>query len=190
MTRYDRPGLELEFDQAALKQPGCCRYVPFVLRLCGVPMQQHVILTVSFERVRKRSPDGEPLDDYVAHPGYPTPVRKNFPGYLEYAQELLARAHDEETGTIRIAMSSQSGSTLSQAVIRFDSRHSEPVQVECKGFAHVGLRPSLRSSAERDALQGRLHAPALRVEPAAQVAEGEGVVSGQLQRVPLFPLDA
>ena len=189
MTRYDRPGLELEFDQAALSQPGCCRYVPIVLRLCGVPVQQHVILTVSFERVRKRAAGGQPLDDYETHPAYTTPVRKDFPGYREYALELVARAHDEETGTIRVAMTSQSSSTLSQAVFRLDSRHVEPVRVECKGFAHVGIRPSLRSAEERDALQGRFPGSATLVEPPAPVEKGDAVEPGQLQRVPLFPLD-
>lgn len=189
MTRYDRPGLELEFDQAALTQPGCCRYVPIVLRLGGVPVQQHVILTVSFERVRKLAAGGEPLNDYEAHPAYTTSVRKDFPGYREYALELVARAHDQETGTIRIAMTSQSGSILSQAVFRLDSRQIEPVQVECKGFAHVGIRPSLRSSTERDALQGRVPGSVATAEAPAPVAKGDAVEPGQLQRVPLFPLD-
>jgi hypothetical protein len=189
MTRYDRPGLELEFDQAALTQAGCCRYVPIVLRLCGVPVLQHVILTVSFERVRMRGMQGEPLADYEAHPGYTTPIRTDFPGYREYALELLARAHDQETGTIRVAMTSQSGSMLSQAVFRLDSRHSEPVQVACKGFAHVGLRPSLRSSTERDALRGYIPASAELARSPAQVMKDEAVEPGKLQSVPLFPQD-
>jgi len=189
MTRYDRPGVELEFDQGALTQPGCCRYVPIVLRLCGVPVQQHVILTVSFERVRKRTADGTPLDDYEPHPFYTVPVRKDFPGYREYALELLARAHDQETGTIQITMTSQSGSILSHAVFRLDSRQVEPVQAECKGFAHVGLRPSLRSGTERDALQGSVPGSATIAEAPAAVERGDAVEPGQLQRVPLFPLD-
>jgi hypothetical protein len=189
MTRYDRPGVELEFSREALAQSGCCRYVPIVLRLCGVPVQQPVILTVNFERVRKRLADGTPLDDYEPHPRYTAPVRKAFPGYYEYALDLLARAHDQETGTIRIAMTSQSGSMLSHAVFRLDSRQVEPVLAECKGFAHVGLRPSLRSATERDALQGRVPGSAKIAEAPAAVQMRDAVEPGQLQRVPLFPLD-
>ena len=190
MTRYDRPGLELEFDQKALTKEGCCRYVPVVLRLCGVPVQQHVILTVSFERVRKRAASGEPLDDYEPHPFYTAPARKDFPGYYEYVLELLARAHDQETGTIQITMTSQKGSMLSHAVFRLDSRQVEPVQAECKGFAHVGLRPSLRRAAERDALQGRVPGSATIAEAPAPVQMRDAVEPGQLQRVPLFPPDS
>lgn len=190
MTRYDRPGLELEYDRAALTQPGCCRYVPIVLRLCGVPVQQHVILTVTFERVRKRSKRGELLDDYDVQPGYIVPARTDFPGYSEYILELLARGHDQETGTIRVTMSSQKGSILSQAVFRLDSRERSPVTVECKGFTYVGLRPSLRGAEERAALQGFVPnlAPPAYI-PAAVESGKEATGSGDLQQVPLFPVD-
>jgi DNA sulfur modification protein DndC len=63
--RYNRPFLELEFDQQALTQPGCCRFVQVVVRLCGVPIKQNVMLTVSFDRVRKYDHHGTPL--FSAH---------------------------------------------------------------------------------------------------------------------------
>ena len=189
MTRYDRPGLELEFNREALTGEGCCRFVQVVLRLCGVPVQQHVILTVNFERVRKRSANGDPLDDYEPHPFYTAPTRKDTQGYFEYALELLARAHDQETGTIEVTMTSQKGSVLSHAVFRLDSRQAAPVQAECKGFAPVLLRPSLRSASERDALQGHLQGAPSFSEAPAPLERGGAVDAGQLQRGSLFPLD-
>src|SRR6266700_7427621 len=91
VIRYDRPLLEIEFDQQALTTPGCCRYVPVVVRLCGIPFQQHVMLTVMFERTQKKV-DGVPLDDYDVHPSSLFLVHKGIPGYEEFVVELLARA--------------------------------------------------------------------------------------------------
>ncbi len=187
--RYDRPFLELEFDQQALMQPGCCRFVQIVVRLCGVPTTQNVMLTVSFDRVRKHDQHGTPLDDYELHPIHTQLVRKGVPNYEEYATELLARAHDQETGTIRISMTSQSSSILSQAEYRLDSRETKPVQRECKGFRGVRLLSHIRTPQERDALQGQY--PTF-------VASNEMLLGGKesttdqlttLHTVPLFPLE-
>jgi len=148
MTRYDRPGLELEFDQQALTQGGCYRYVPIVLRLCGVPVQQHVILTVSFERMRKQGANGTLLDDYDAYPLHTAPVRTDFHGYYQHSPALLARPHDQETGTIRCTMTSQSCSILSQAIFRPDSRGTELVQGSVRGLRlwGCGLLSGVRES--------------------------------------------
>lgn len=181
--RYSRPCLELEFDQQALMQPGCCRFVPVVLRLCGIPTAQKVMLTVSFDRVRKHDQQGMPLDDYELHPLRTPFVRKDFPGYQEYAAQLLARGHDQETGTIRIAMVSQSGSMLSQAEYRLDSRQTKPVQRECKGFLSTRLLTHIRSQEERDALRGQY--------PSAVTSKGTMAQqqASNAQMTPLFPLE-
>ena len=81
VIRYDRPSLEIEFDQQALTAPGCCRFVPVVVRLCGIPTHQHAILTVMFERTRKHEKDGTALDDYEVHPASSFLVHKGIPGY-------------------------------------------------------------------------------------------------------------
>ncbi len=187
--RYGRPCLELEFDQQALVQPGCCRFVPVVLRLCGIPTAQKVMLTVSFDRVRKQDQQGKPLDDYELHPLKTPFVHKGFPNYEEYAAELLARGHDQETGTIRIAMTSQSGSILSQAEYRLDSRQTKPVQRECKGFLSTRLLTHLRSQEERDALRGQY--PAAVTGKGADVREQATPVeqASDLSMAPLFPLE-
>ena len=185
--RYDRPFLELEFDQQALTQPGCCRFVQVVVRLCGVPTAQNVMLTVSFDRVRTRDHHGTPLDDYEQHPIHTPLVRKNFPNYEEYATELLARAHEQETGTIRISMSSQSSSLLSQAEYRLDSRETKPVQRECKGFRGVRLLSHIRASQERDALQGQYPAFAASSEILLQGKASTADQLTSLHMVPLFP---
>lgn len=193
-NRYGRPCLELEFDQQALMQQGCCRFVPIVLRLCGIPTAQKVRLTVSFDRVRKHDQEGMPLDDYELHP-YNTPfIHKDFPNYEEYATQLLARGHDLETGTIRIAMTSQSGSILSQAEFRLDSRQPKPVQRECKGFLSTRLLTHIRSHEERDALRGQYPAVtgkgamAQRQEAAAK-PESLTEQANDVYMAPLFPLE-
>jgi hypothetical protein len=160
--RYPRPSIEIEYDRAVLVGEGCCRFVPIVLRLCGIPSEQHVMLTVTFERVRKPAQDGTILDDYDVHPsiGRTMPRRREFPGYYEYAVELVARAHEEETGTIRIKMESSKYTLLSEAVYVLDSRHDAPVEHMChKGsFKAVRMVPFVRSEEERDALQGQFPA--------------------------------
>ena len=84
--------MEIEFDQQALTAPGCCRFVPVVVRLCGIPTHQHVMLTVMFERTRKRAKDGTACcDDYEVHPASYFLVQKGIPGYQEYVVDLLAR---------------------------------------------------------------------------------------------------
>jgi hypothetical protein len=86
-------------------------------------------------------------------------------------------------------MTSQKGSVLSHAVFRLDSRQVAPVQAECKGFAPVLLRPSLRRASERDALQGHLQGSTPFSEATAPVERGDAVEAGQLQKGSLFPLD-
>jgi len=156
VVRYERPSLEIEFDQQALTASGCCRFVPVVVRLCGVPVQQHVMLTVMFERTRKKK-DGVPLDDYEVHPASYFLVHKGIPGYNEFVVELLARAHSEETGTIRIKMESQAYNVLSEAVFCLDSRQAEPVAstLQKGSFKALRLLPRIRTAEERDALGGQ-----------------------------------
>lgn len=156
VVRYDRPSLEIEFDQQALTASGCCRYVPVVVRLCGIAILQHVMLTVMFERTQKKE-DGVPLDDYDVHPSSMFLVHKNIPGYNEYVAVLLARPHHEETGTIRIKMESQAYNVLSEAVFRLDSRVPEPVAstLQKGSFTSLRLLPRIRTNEERDALDGQ-----------------------------------
>lgn len=185
--RYNRPFLELEFDQQALTQPGCCRFVQVVVRLCGVPAKQNVMLTVSFDRVRKYDHHGTPLDDYEQHPTHTPFARKNFPNYEEYATELLARAHEQETETIRISMTSQSSSLLSQAEYRLDSREAKPIQRECKGFRGVRLLSHIRAPQDRDALQGQYPAFVASSEMPLEGKESAADQLTTLHMVPLFP---
>ncbi len=121
VIRYERPSLEFEFDQQALTAQGCCRFVPVVVRLCGIPVQQHVMLTVSFERVRKQAKNGIDYDDdYEVHPASYFLAHTDIPGYREYKVDLLARPHHVETGTVRIKMESQAYNVLSEAVFCLD----------------------------------------------------------------------
>jgi hypothetical protein len=189
VVRYERPSLEIEFDQQALTASGCCRYARVVVRLCGIPFQQHVMLTIMFERTRKVK-DGVPLDDYEVHPTSYFLVHKDIPGYNEYAVELLARAHSEETGTIRIKMESQAYNTLSEAVFCLDSRRPEPVATALQkgSFKALRLLPRIRTTEERDALGGQYPpSPDTREMPVAeQVTTGQDGGGGTPS---LFPLE-
>jgi hypothetical protein len=160
LTRYERPQIEIEYNREAMVKKGCCRFIPVVLRLCGVPHSQHVMLTVMFERARKRDREGTLLDDYEVHPSSNFLRQKGIPGYYEYAVELLARPHDEETGTVRIKMESQAYNVLSEAVYVLDCRQDAPVQRSClKGsFRAIRMVPFIRSVEERDALHGQFPA--------------------------------
>jgi hypothetical protein len=157
--RYVRPQIEIEYDRKALVGEGCCRFVPVVLRLCGVPTDQHVMLTVMFERTRKYQ-EGVALDEYDVHPRSSFLTRKGFPGYYEYAVELLARPYSEDNGTIRIKMESQAYNVLSDAVYILDSRQDAPVEHTCQkgSFRAVRMVPFIRSEADRDMLQGQFPA--------------------------------
>jgi hypothetical protein len=157
VNRYERPSLEIEFNQEALRAPGCCRFVPVVVRLCAVPVQQHVMLTVMFERTRKKKGGGPLDDDYEVHPASYFLVHHDIPGYHEYVVELLARAHSEETGTIRIKMESQAYNVLSEAVFCLDSRQAEPVAstLQKGSFKAMSLLPRIRTAEERAALGGQ-----------------------------------
>jgi hypothetical protein len=181
VNRYDRPSLEIEFDQEALRAPGCCRFVPVVVRLCGVPVQQHVMLTVMFERTRKKK-GGVPLDDYEVHPASYFLVHHDIPGYHEYVVELLARAHSEETGTIRIKMESQAYNVLSEAVFCLDSRQAEPVASTLQKGSFKALRflPRVRSAEERDALAGQYPPSAGTAELPAAADRSDGAVTPTL----------
>ncbi len=192
--RYSRPCLELEFDQQALMQPGCCRYVQVVLRLCGIPTKQKVTMTVNFDRVRKHDQQGNPLDAYERFPTHTPFVHKDFPNYEEYATQLLVRADDQETGTIRVAMTSPSGSILSQAEYRLDCRQTRPIQRECKGFLSTRLLPHIRSQEERDTLRGQYPAVTGQGAMAQQqetVTSPESIAeqANDVYMAPLFPLE-
>lgn len=163
--RYPRPYLEIEYERQALTQEDvCCRYVPVVVRLCNVP--EGVMLTVLFERVRKKDQDGRDLNDYEVHPHdiWKQRVRKDFPGYHEYHLQLLARPHREETGLIHIKIESPSYSLLTEACYRLDSREAEPVcsDMHDGSFRGVRLVPFLRTPEARDALLGQYPASAPR----------------------------
>ncbi len=155
--RYERPRLEVEYDQAALTAHGCCCFVPVVLRVCGVPLHKQVCLEVTVERLRVVK-DGVALDDYTERP---TMLRltERFQEYVEGKLELLARAHARETGTIGITMSSPSGTLLSQVVLRFDTRQSKPVVADQLGFTSLTFVSTLRSDMERESLHGHLPFP-------------------------------
>jgi hypothetical protein len=157
VVRYDRPSLEIEYDRRALTAPGCCRFVPVVVRLCGIPFHQHVMLTVMFERARKPASKSTSHDDYDVHPTSLFRVAKGIPSYEEYALDLLARGHSAETGTIRITVESPAYNVLSQAVFCLDSRQAEPVAVTLQKGSFKALRflPRIRSADERDALAGQ-----------------------------------
>lgn len=178
VIRYDRPSLEIEYDQEALKQPGCCRLVPVVLRLCGIPVQQHVMTTVMFERTHRQASNTTAHDDYDVHPRSLFRVEKGIVGYEEYAVDLLARAHGEETGVIRVTMESPAFNTLSQAVFYLDSRLPEPVAATLlKGsFKAMRFLPRIRSAEERDALAGQYPPSAGTREMAAAPEHSEEAV--------------
>lgn len=191
VIRYERPGLEIEFDREALVREDCCRFVQVVVRLCGVPYLQNVMLEVAFERVREQGKDGAPHDAYAVHPRHNFLVRKDFPNYVEYALELLARAHSEETGTVRIKMESPSYNVLSEAVFCLDSRYDEPVQRSVlKGsFRAFRTLSRIRTTEERDALRGRYPPSAQGEEghPPVQLASFER--SAEVSTPALFPQD-
>lgn len=189
MPQYPRPDLELEFNQQQLTQPGCCRFVSVVVRLCGVPDHLHVLATVTFERVRKQSKDGALLKGHEFHPSYVTFTGKKFPGYHEYAAELLARGYDDtETGTIRISMTSPSGGVLSEAVYRLMSCQTQPSEVVCKGFRSKRLLEHVRTPQERDALRGQFP-PLTAIKGPPPTQHFPPFNDGELQMLPLFPVD-
>ncbi len=187
VIRYDRPSLEIEFDQQALTAPGCCRFVPVVVRLCGIQEHQHAIFTVMFERTREK--DETALDDYEVHPSSFFLVHTGVPGYRQYQVELLARGHSKETGQIRIKMESQASNVLSEAIFCLDARQAQPVaSTLLKGsFKALRLLPRIRSDGERDALGGQYPSSADTRElpprvPGASPEEGSAAIS----TLPLF----
>lgn len=156
-VRYKRPRLEVEYDQAALTAPGCCRFVPVVLRVCGVPLHKQVRLDVTVERLRVVK-DGVPQDDYTERPTM-LRLKQRFQEYVEGKLEVLARAHASETGTICITMSSPSETILSHVVLRFESCQSKPVVEDQLGFTSITFVPGIRSDTERLHLHGHLPFP-------------------------------
>ncbi len=187
--QYNRPYLELEYSHEAFVSSGCCRYVPIVLRLCGVPKHQNIILNVSFERMRKRSKDGQPLDEYEVDATRLAPLRTDFPNYCEYALELLARGHARETGTIRVSITSRAAHLITEVVIVFDCRAAEPVWKVCKGLKGYRLRRALRTAQERNALLGQFAGQALAAqrETTARTEQPTRLEITGLVRGSLFP---
>ena len=187
VVRYTRPSVEIEFDQEALTTPGCCRYVPVVVRICEIPVQQHVMLTVMFERTRKKK-DGVPQDDYDLHPSSLFLEHKGIPGYQEYILELLARGHHEETGTIRIKMESPSYNVLSEAVFRLDSRQTEPIPstLEKGSFKALRFLSRIRTAEERDALCG-LFPSSAAIQAMSQLEDNPSTQNDGVSTPSLFP---
>jgi len=189
VTRYERPSVELEFDQASLTREGCCRFVPVVLRICGVA--DNTMLTVMFERVRPLEESNQHTDDYEVHPDYGM-LRVSVPGavkgYSEYQGAFLARAHAKETGTVHIKLESGAFNVLTEATIRLDCRREKPVLTLVKGkLKDIRFLPQLRSQEERDALHGHYPSSVLVKELPAQ--DGKKEQEDAVQEVMLFSLD-
>jgi hypothetical protein len=169
-VRYERPRLEIEYDQACLVAEGCCRFVRVVLRLCGVPLHKQVRLEVIVERMRVVK-DGLPQEEYTERPMY-LRLAQPFEHYCEGKVEVLARGHPRETGTVRMTMSSPKGTILSQAVLRFEGRQSKPLVEHASGLASLTFVSTIRSDALRESLRGRL--PFLELSPRTPIAAPSG----------------
>jgi hypothetical protein len=191
IVRYDRPSVELEFDQASLTREGCCRFVPVVLRICGVP--ENTMLTVMFERVRPFDEADLHTDDYEVHPSsdkFRVRMSGGVKGYSEYKGAFLARTHATETGTIHIKLESSSFNVLTEAFFRLDSRKEKPVFTLPKGrLKAIRLLPQLRSQEEREALNGQFPASVLVKELPVIDEDGKKKQEGDVQMVPLFSLE-
>ena len=181
----------MEFDQTALTKEGCCRFVPVVLRICGIP--ENTLLTVVLERVRKPGEGHGQTSSYEPHPyseGFLVRSASQFPGYREYAGFFLARAHDKETGTIIIRLESSHSNVLTEATFRLDSRERQPVLSMQKGrLKAIRFLPQLRTAEERAALAGRY--PTLVYAPVVPIMDGEKALerTSSPQMLPLFPVE-
>jgi hypothetical protein len=191
MIRYERPSIELEFDQAALTREGCCRFVPVVLRICGVP--ENTMLTVRFERVRNLAAGDGHAEDYDVHPSaenFRVRTSGNPQGYSEYAGAFLARSHEMETGTIHVKLETSSFNVLAEAIFRLDSRKEQPVLTLPKGrLKAIRFLSQLRSQEERNALLGQYPASVRVKEVSAGNGDGQTHQVSNVQMVPLFSLD-
>lgn len=156
-TVYPHPCIEIEFDQQALLAPGCCRFVPVVIRLCELP-EAHIVETIHFERTRTQQPDGSPGEDYETNPMQPWNFRslgKKFPRYHEFHVEYLARDHPKETGLFSLKLESQAYTVLTEVTFVFQASRAEPwVRGQPKGVKAYRFLPCLRSQEERDDLAG------------------------------------
>jgi hypothetical protein len=188
ITRYERPSVEVEFDQEALTRTGCCRFVPVVLRICGT--SENTMLTVTFERVRPLEVEGEHSEEYDVYPSaedFRVCTPGNPRGYREYAGAFLARAHETETGTLHIKLESSS-SVLTEAFFRLDSRQAKPLFTLAKGrFKAIRFLPQLRSQEERNALSGLFLASVHVRELLAIEEDDNNKQECDIQMVPLFP---
>ena len=161
-VRYPRPILQIEVDLQTLTQPGCCRFVPILIRLINIPRME-VTLDVTFWRERMRDLAGEYTEGYQTQPRFCHPPAKNaesVDGVWEIRTELLARSHDFETGTVSITMSSYSSTELSHAEYRLVSCRSALTEVAAKGFASITIFDHLLSTEERTHLDTSEHPPA------------------------------
>ncbi len=153
---YARPTIEIEFDQQALLAPGCCRFVPVVIRLCDLP-EAHVIETIHFERTAT-NPACSPAGDYESHPQQPWNFRytgRSFPRYHEFQVTFLARAHPKETGLFALKIESAAYTVLTEVTFVLQAGRSEPwIRGVAKGVRDYRFLPRLRSQEDRDALAG------------------------------------
>jgi hypothetical protein len=158
---YPRPALEIEYDAQALSGAvQCCRFVPVVVRVCGLPPEErHARLEVYLQRFQI-TPDNEHADAYEWRQRHARPAQKTYPNYAEYQFALLARPHSEETGILQVEMFSAATSRLSYAKFIFDSREAAPIIETCEGFSpkQPRLISRIRSQEERDLLRGRIQA--------------------------------
>ena len=156
-TVYPRPKIEIEFNQEALLAPGCCRFVPVVIRLCELPEAQ-LFETLHFERTRVQQQDSGPDEGYEVDPMRPWDFRyvgKQFARYREFHVEFLVRGHPKETGLFSLKLESQAYTLLTEVTFVFQAGCAEPwVRGQARGVKAYRFLPRLRSQEERDALAG------------------------------------
>lgn len=156
-TTYPRPKIEIEFAQEALLAPGCCRFVPVVIRLCELPEAQ-IFETFHFERTRTQQPGSSSDEDYEVDTMRPWDFRytgQRFPRYHEFHVEFLVRGHPKETGLFSLKLESQAYTLITEVTFVFQAGRAEPwVQGQARGVKDCRFLPRLRSQQERDALAG------------------------------------
>lgn len=156
---YPRPKIEIEYDPQALLAPGCCRFVPVVIRLCELPEAQ-LFETIHFERTRIRQPGSGPGDEeYEVNPRRPWEFRytggQQYARYRELHVDFLARSHPEETGLFLLKLESPAFTLITEVTFLFQAGRAEPVvRGQARGVKAYRFLPRLRSQEERDALAG------------------------------------